>query len=182
MGPPLRMGFDQSTDHATQASSGYAQPYHPPASQHQPSHYQPPAYHNYHHTPSHAYPTSSQATNYPYSHRGRGGREAYSGGTRGRSHHNDRGDKFRHKGQRNGDFNSAQKSDLPSGNSSGKKKKRKTNTLGLTPGGEDSSEEEEVDEEARLKELLGDDLPGWATIYPLLKMIIPLTCALVLAT
>lgn len=39
-----------------------------------------------------------------------------------------------------------------------KKKKRKTNTLGLTPGEDDS--DDGVDEEKRLEELLGADVPG----------------------
>jgi len=46
-----------------------------------------------------------------------------------------------------------QKPDAPS---AGKKKKRKTNTLGLTPGEES---DDDVDEEARLVEMIGADAP-----------------------
>jgi hypothetical protein len=49
-----------------------------------------------------------------------------------------------------------------------KKKKRRTNTLGLTPNGvdhEDSDEEQDdVDEEARLVTLLGPDTPQYVHI------------------
>jgi hypothetical protein len=45
-----------------------------------------------------------------------------------------------------------QKPDAPS---AGRKKKRKTNTLGLTPG--DESEEDDENEETKLAEQLGDD-------------------------
>ncbi|CAK7270293.1 hypothetical protein SEPCBS57363_004030 [Sporothrix epigloea] len=46
----------------------------------------------------------------------------------------------------------------PDAASAGKKKKRKTNTLGLTPG--DESDEEEADEESKLVELIGPDAPN----------------------
>ncbi|EON97787.1 putative nuclear fragile x mental retardation-interacting protein 1 protein [Phaeoacremonium minimum UCRPA7] len=45
----------------------------------------------------------------------------------------------------------------PDAASAGKKKKRKTNTLGLTPG--DDSDEDDVDEEAKLTEMIGADAP-----------------------
>lgn len=44
----------------------------------------------------------------------------------------------------------------PDAASAGKKKKRKTNTLGLTPGDES---EDDLDEEAKLSELIGADAP-----------------------
>ncbi|KAK7908035.1 hypothetical protein PG985_015338 [Apiospora marii] len=154
-GPAIRMGFDQSAGHATQASNGYAQHY-PSPQHHAPSVYPPPPYPSYPPVPAPAY---SGPAHTPYSHnnsnrgRGRDGPGAF----RGRSHHNDRGgDKFRHRGQRpHHDHSPAQKSDP----SSSKKKKRKTNTLGLTPGDGEESEEESVDEEKRLSELLGADAP-----------------------
>lgn len=49
-----------------------------------------------------------------------------------------------------------------------KKKKRRTNTLGLTPNGVDHEESEEevddVDEEARLVTLLGPDTPQYVCV------------------
>ena len=54
-------------------------------------------------------------------------------------------------------------------NANGKKnkKKRRTNTLGLTPNGvdhEESDEEDDVDEEARLVTLLGPDTPQYVVL------------------
>ncbi|KAK8056273.1 hypothetical protein PG993_001500 [Apiospora rasikravindrae] len=133
-GPAIRMGFDQNTGHATQASNGYA-PHYPSPQHHAPSAYPPPPYPPY---PSVPAPTYSGPAHTPYSHnnsnRGRG-RDG-SGAFRGRSHHNDRGgDKFRHRGQRPHHDHS------------------------LTPGDGEESEEEAVDEEKRLSELLGADTP-----------------------
>ncbi|KAK7724752.1 hypothetical protein SLS63_008446 [Diaporthe eres] len=49
----------------------------------------------------------------------------------------------------------------PDAASSGKKKKRKTNTLGLTPGDES---EDDLDEEAKLSELIGSEVPQFSDI------------------
>jgi hypothetical protein len=50
-----------------------------------------------------------------------------------------------------------------------KKKRRRTNTLGLTPNGvdhEDSDDEvDDVDEEARLVTLLGPDTPSYVSLW-----------------
>jgi len=53
--------------------------------------------------------------------------------------------------------NSNQHHQKPDAATAGKKKKRKTNTLGLTPG--DDSDNDDVDEEKMLQELIGDDAP-----------------------
>jgi hypothetical protein len=52
-----------------------------------------------------------------------------------------------------------QKPDAPS---AGKKKKRKTNTLGLTPG--DESDEDDENEEQRLNEMYGADAPKYVLL------------------
>ncbi|EFW99405.1 zinc finger transcription factor [Grosmannia clavigera kw1407] len=69
------------------------------------------------------------------------------------------GDKMRHKKISGGPIKAApsQHHQKPDAASAGKKKKRKTNTLGLTPGEE--SDEEDVDEEAKLVEMIGPDAP-----------------------
>ncbi len=63
-------------------------------------------------------------------------------------------------------FSSQQTSEKPAGaelNGKKKQKKRRTNTLGLTPDGAEQSESEDegVDEEARLVTLLGTDAPQY---------------------
>lgn len=68
---------------------------------------------------------------------------------------NDRGDKFRPRDQKPLQPFNHQKSDP----AAAKKKKRKTgNSLGLTPG--DDNSDDDIDEEKRLEELLGTDAPG----------------------
>jgi len=90
--------------------------------------------------------------------RGRGGRgdfQQFRGRGDSRNHHN---------GQRSSSENYHNK---PAGAdlNGKKKKKRRTNTLGLTPNGvdhEDSEDEiDDVDEEARLVTLLGPDTPQY---------------------
>ncbi|ORY62238.1 uncharacterized protein BCR38DRAFT_486510 [Pseudomassariella vexata] len=152
-GQVLRMGFDQNAGHGTQASNGYAPPYPPPAPQHHSlAPYQQPPYHSYPPAAAPSYLTSSQ-NSHSFNNRGRV-RDGFSSG-RGRGGHNDRGDKFRNRGGQRSyhDHNSAQKSDH-----SAKKKKRKTNTLGLTPGDEES-DDGSGDEEKHLTDLLGPDVP-----------------------
>ncbi|KAI1107647.1 hypothetical protein F4804DRAFT_329059 [Jackrogersella minutella] len=87
---------------------------------------------------------------------GRGGHPHSNRGAHGMS--NDRGDKFRHRDPRPPQPTNYQKSD----SASGKKKKRKTNTLGLTPDEEDSDKGADgvLDDEKRLAELFGADSPG----------------------
>ncbi|KAI0136373.1 hypothetical protein BJ170DRAFT_8489 [Xylariales sp. AK1849] len=150
----MRMGYDQNSGHTTQASNGYGQQYPPPPQQHAPVYMQTPQYSSYPPAPAPAYSGPAHNT---YSHNRGRGRDGFSGQSRGRTgQRNDRGDKFHHKGQRpQHDHNQPQKSD----NSSAKKKKRKTNTLGLTPGDGDESDDGSVDEEKQLVELLGIDAP-----------------------
>ncbi|KAH8675438.1 hypothetical protein BX600DRAFT_507677 [Xylariales sp. PMI_506] len=151
----IRPGYDQSMSHSTQASSGYGQQYPPRTQQHPHQAYQPPSsYSNYPPAPAPAY-----SGHHPPSYSGgRGrGRDGFSGHSRGRpNHHNDRGGKFHHKPQKpQHDHSQAQKSDA----SSTKKKKRKTNTLGLTPADGEESDVASVDEEKQLEEILGADAP-----------------------
>jgi hypothetical protein len=86
---------------------------------------------------------------------------------RGRGDFQMRGRDARHNGSRH----SSEAYHKPTGvGPDGKKKKRRrTNTLGLTPNGVDheSSEEEDedVDEEARLVTLLGPDTPSYVLLF-----------------
>ncbi|KAJ6783414.1 hypothetical protein PWT90_02224 [Aphanocladium album] len=120
---------------------GYAQPY--PSDAH--AHHPPQRY------PYGGPPPAPQAVSHhkdaqhgQYPRRGRGGHR--DGGNRGRGgHHNDR----RH--NKPNQNPPQHKNDSPS---LGKKKKRKTNTLGLTPGMESESEDDEGEEKA-LSELIG---------------------------
>ncbi|KAI1339541.1 hypothetical protein F5Y15DRAFT_76011 [Xylariaceae sp. FL0016] len=149
MGPPMRMGFDHRNDHPVSNSHGYAQAYSPA------THPQPPAYPQpqFNYPPAPPLPYAAPNTSYNNSSRGGGhGRDGSRSNHRGgRGGFSDRGGKSHHRDQRP---NHSQKSDA----ASSKKKKRKTNTLGLTPG-EAESDDAGVDEETRLKELLGDDAP-----------------------
>ncbi|TQW00425.1 hypothetical protein V2A60_001508 [Cordyceps javanica] len=151
-GRPPRGGYHDKGPRVTPrpppASGGYAQPYqsnshanHPP--QHYPYGGPPPP-------PPAATPRSvshhkdTQHGQYPR--RGRGGHR--DGGNRGRGgHHNDRR-------QTKSNQNPVQHKNESA--SLGKKKKRKTNTLGLTPGMESESEDDEGEEKA-LSELIGEE-------------------------
>ncbi|KAH8593687.1 hypothetical protein B0O99DRAFT_515397 [Bisporella sp. PMI_857] len=85
--------------------------------------------------------------------RGRGGRGDFQFSGRGGHHQN---------GSHRSPSHGFQKPASSDGSASKKKKKRRTNTLGLTPNGadhEESEEEEDIDEEARLVTLLGPDTP-----------------------
>ena len=57
-----------------------------------------------------------------------------------------------------------------------KKKKRRTNTLGLTPNGADHEESEDeiddVDEEARLVTLLGPDTPQYVCLFKIGRLVL----------
>ncbi|KAI0009484.1 hypothetical protein F4779DRAFT_366542 [Xylariaceae sp. FL0662B] len=151
MGPPIRVGFDQRNEPPAQASSGYSQPY-PNNPHHQPTPYQQPSY-SY---PPTTAPSFSGPSHTQYGTNSRGhGRGGFAHSNRGaHTTNNDRGEKFRHRDQRPPQaFNNTQKSDP----AFAKKKKRKTNTLGLTPGDDDS--DDGIDEEKHLEELLGVDAP-----------------------
>lgn len=176
MGPPIRMGFDndRSAEPMPQASNGYPPPY---AQQQGPPVSFPPQ------PQFQGYPPDRQVQRAPRP--ALDPNPFYSGSPqRGRGGFHDRGrrggppqDRFRGRGGFNnknrntgsGSFGS-QTTDLPqkpvvdeslkSGDGKKKKKKkRKVNTLGLTPATEDyqdSEEEDDVDEEARLAAKLAD--------------------------
>ncbi|APA05902.1 hypothetical protein SS1G_01704 [Sclerotinia sclerotiorum 1980 UF-70] len=167
MGPPIRMGFENERgDHMAQAGTGFPTPHYsthqtPPAPFSQPTYqaYPPQNFPNGGHggqrppNDSHSFNSSSN--------RGRG-----NGNFRGRGR-----DNFQFRGRDNNrPFNGNSQSPpmhlKPAGagdNAKKNKKKRRTNTLGLTPNGvdhEDSDDEiDDVDEEARLVTLLGPDTP-----------------------
>ncbi|KAI1386914.1 uncharacterized protein F4822DRAFT_411545 [Hypoxylon trugodes] len=132
----------------------------PPRNSYPTTHHQPPVPLP---QPTYGYPpsTSPSFSGPPQTHYGPNNRSHGRGGhahSNKSSHslNNDRGEKFRYRDQKPHAPQpfAHQKSDL----ASAKKKKRKTNTLGLTPGDEDS--DDGVDEEKRLVELLGADAPG----------------------
>lgn len=91
------------------------------------------------------------------------GRGGFHNSNRGRPHTG--GDKMRHNNHKkpNGVPSTPQgghqKPDAPS---AGKKKKRKTNTLGLTPGDES---DDDFNEEAKLVELIGPDAPKYVCSF-----------------
>ncbi|KAI0547672.1 hypothetical protein F4679DRAFT_359327 [Xylaria curta] len=158
MVPPttMRMGFEHNNDRV-HASSPYGSPY-PPGPQ--PGPYAQPPY-NYPPVPENPYsaPTHAPHNTHGFSARGGPGRDGFSHSNRGgRGGHNNRGEKFRHRDQRpSHGFNPSQKPDAAVHS---KKKKRRINTLGLTPGDESSEGEGALDdEEKRLSELLGGDAP-----------------------
>lgn len=191
MGPPIRIGFEngglQGQGHGPSApvSNGYPQqpPYSGPLQGAAPT--PPPGPASYAASPYPGYPPPGPAPaagppqhydNY-YSqnsrHHSRGEYQNYS--HRG-SRQQYSGDKMRHRkpngsgphgGGGGGGFQAPphahQKPDVAA--SAGKKKKRKTNTLGLTPGEE--SDEDELDEEAKLVELIGPDAPKYDFFLPL---------------
>ena len=158
MGPPIRIGFDGGSpqDHAAPVSNGYhAQTYTPPHGGAGPY----PSSGPYQGYPAAGHPHAAGPASFdPYlnhggrSH-GRGGYNSIAG--RGRSQFG--GDKMRHKKPGGSVPTPNTHHQKPDAASAGKKKKRKTNTLGLTPGEE--SDEDDADEEARLLELVGPDAP-----------------------
>ncbi|KAF4583266.1 nuclear fragile X mental retardation-interacting protein 1 [Ophiocordyceps camponoti-floridani] len=131
---------------------GYVQPYsHDPRTPHYPpAHYAypgppPPPAHGHH-----------EASHGQYHRRSRGG--GYRDGARGRGgYHNNNGysggDKARHQQRQATAPEVKVKTESPS---LGKKKKRKTNTLGLTPGMDSESEDDEGEEKALL-DLIGPE-------------------------
>ncbi|KAJ3565557.1 hypothetical protein NPX13_g7462 [Xylaria arbuscula] len=160
MMPPntMRMGFDHGSDRAAHSASPYGPPYQPspvPGPYGQPPYSYPPA-------PETPYSASPHAPHnaHGYNSRGGSGRDGFGHSNRGgRGGHGGRGEKFRHHRDQKPShgFNPSQKPDAAVHS---KKKKRKTNTLGLTPG-DDSSEGEgaQDDEEKRLSDMLGADAP-----------------------
>ncbi|KAI0543180.1 hypothetical protein GGR58DRAFT_496642 [Xylaria digitata] len=160
MAPPtaMRLGFEHNSDRVVHTSSPYGSPY---QSSPQPGPYAQAPY-SYPPAPENPYsaPTHAPHNAHGYSSRGGAGRDGFGHPNRGgRGGHSGRGEKFRHhRDQRppHG-FNPSQKPDAAVHS---KKKKRKTNTLGLTPGDESSEGEGTLDdEEKRLSDLLGADAP-----------------------
>ncbi|TVY54353.1 hypothetical protein LSUE1_G010108, partial [Lachnellula suecica] len=167
MGPPIRMGFDNKQgNHMAQAGNGF-----PP--QYPPNHQSPPVPFNQPPQPYQGYPQNfvhgqrPPLDPHPFnsgSYRGRGNIN-FRG--RGRGDFVFRGNGNHH--QSNGHRATSENHHKPTGvDASGKKKKkRKTNTLGLTPNGVDHDDSEDdlddVDEEARLVTLLGPDTPQLPT-------------------
>ncbi|KAG6010820.1 hypothetical protein E4U21_004208 [Claviceps maximensis] len=149
-GGPSRQGYDPEPLHS---ASSYGQPFlHDPRA----IHYPPPAF-------PYAGPPATPLVSHPENHfshqsrRGRGNSHHRDGGTRGRSgHHNSTS---HHGKSRNNNHAKAQqkehkaKVEPPLG---GKKKKRKVNTLGLTPGADSETEDDEGEEKA-LTELIGTE-------------------------
>ncbi|KAI1182659.1 hypothetical protein F5B17DRAFT_176443 [Nemania serpens] len=157
--PPtaMRLGFDHNSDRVAHTSSPYGSPYQPNS---QPGPYAPPPY-SYPPVPENPYSAPVHVPHNTHSYGGRGGsgRDGFGHSNRGgRGGHGGRGEKFRQRDQKpSHGFNPSQKPDAAVHS---KKKKRKTNTLGLTPGDESSEGEGGLDdEEKRLSELLGADAP-----------------------
>ncbi|EWG46360.1 hypothetical protein FVEG_15952 [Fusarium verticillioides 7600] len=139
---PVRPGYEHE---AMPPANGYGQPYpHDPRA----VHYPPPQYPAY---PGPPLPPGHHQDGY-YGHNSRRGRGGFrDGNTRGRGGHHGN-DKSRH--QKHGNNESAHhKSETPT---LGKKKKRKTNTLGLTPGVDSESEDDEGEEKV-LTDLIGQE-------------------------
>lgn len=140
-----------------QVNGGYGQPYGDPRAQ--PVPYAPPTQYPYHAPPP--APHASGPTHEPhYKHDGHGGRGrgGFRGNnTRGRGGFQHGNDRNRHRQQ--GNHNNRQDGGFhkhDNNAASGKKKKRKTNTLGLTPGQDSDSEDDEMEEET-LRKLIGAD-------------------------
>ncbi|KAI2624745.1 hypothetical protein GGS21DRAFT_493753 [Xylaria nigripes] len=153
--PALRLGFEHNNDRVVHPSAPYGPPYQPgpPGPYAQPPYNYPP--------PEMPYPGAAHAPHnaHGYGNRGGHGRDGFGHtGRGGRGGHSSRGEKFRHRDQKpSHGVNPSQKPDAAV---HAKKKKRKTNTLGLTPGDESSEGEAMLDdEEKRLSELLGADAP-----------------------
>lgn len=151
MGPPIRMGFDNS---AQPAPAPVSNPYPttPYGAQGPPGPYPPAPYQGYPAPVSYV-----QGPQYD-------GHSGHNPRHRGGFHHQNNKPRAQYGGGK--DRNRNQKGNMaqtppayhqkPDAASTGKKKKRKTNTLGLTPG-DDSDDCEENEEE--LDELYGADAP-----------------------
>lgn len=127
-------------------NGAYGQPYpHDPRA----THYPPAPYPPYSGPPAPPGPAHHDGFYGQNSRRGRGGHR--DGNSRGRGGHNGN-DKARHHKPANNEPNHG-KAETPA---LGKKKKRKTNTLGLTPGMESESEDDEG-EEKMLTNLIGQE-------------------------
>jgi len=165
MGPLIRIGFDNGSPQGHQApvSDDYPAPRPPPPYSvpqgHAPAPY-PPPYQGYLPPAPYLagppqYEGHSSHNNHSYRH-GRAG--FHNGNFKNRSQFG--GDKMRNR-NRGGPAPAVQTlpthHQRPDAVSAGKQKKRKTNTLGLTPG--NGSEEDYENEEEKLAELIGADAP-----------------------
>lgn len=169
MGPPIRMGFDNDRgNQMTQAGTGfppqYASHQSPPVPFNQPYQgYAPPQ--SFVHGAGQRPPIDPRPFN-GSPQRGRGNaNNNFRGNRGGRGDFSFRGRDNRHSSNSNSQRAPSENFHKPAGAEANgkKKKKRRTNTLGLTPNGvdhDDSDDEiDDVDEEARLVTLLGPDTP-----------------------
>ncbi|KAL2019493.1 hypothetical protein VTK56DRAFT_9609 [Thermocarpiscus australiensis] len=154
MGPPIRIGFNGGSSQSPPAPVSAPYPYGgPPAP---PAPY-PPPYQGY------APPAPYMPAPPPYDGRaGHGARYHNRGGfhnnTKNRTHRGGDGNRNRSQSKGPNPQTAPIHHQKPDAASAGKKKKRKTNTLGLTPG--DDSDENDENEEQRLNELYGADAPN----------------------
>ncbi|KAH0427301.1 hypothetical protein CcaCcLH18_09772 [Colletotrichum camelliae] len=141
-----------------QVNGGYGQPYGDPRAQ--PVPYAPPTQYPYHAPPPapHASGPTHEPHYKPDGHGGRGRGGFRGNNTRGRGGFQHGNDRNRHRQQGNHHNNRQDGGFHKHDNNaaSGKKKKRKTNTLGLTPGQDSDSEDDEMEEET-LRKLIGAD-------------------------
>lgn len=164
MGPPIRIGFDRPGGHSPHTGGGYGHSYPPP---HPPAPFpQPPPYSNPAPVPVNApLPSLPQFSGQPPtrghhgSHNRGQGRGNYGHFNKSRPFNNAGGEKFRHHNQRPHQSAAAPVSHKPD-QASFKKKKRKTNTLGLTPGDGEESDQGPADEEAYWVQKLGNEIPA----------------------
>ncbi|KAH7026482.1 uncharacterized protein B0I36DRAFT_352332 [Microdochium trichocladiopsis] len=150
MGPPIRMGFDKPTDPPRPGNS-YAPPF-PPSTFQQSSLPNLPA-------PVHQSYGGRPQSQHGHNNRGRGGHKHNNNNRDNNKNRpsNNSNDKARPNGQRQqGDRAQHQKAD----HTNTKKKKRKTNTLGLTPGDGNQSDEGPEDDEAYMQDYLGQEVPN----------------------
>ncbi|TQS36635.1 hypothetical protein Golomagni_02908 [Golovinomyces magnicellulatus] len=171
MGPPIRMGFDNDRGggHMAQASNGFT---HTHISHHPPATFPQPPFHSY---PTQDFPQAIQrlpgdTNQYSSPQKSRGGSMNFKGKGRidsHQSHSRNRTENRHHQSSGPKSTNENYPKVYGADSTSKKKKKRKTNTLGLTPNGaehEDSEDEvDDIDEEARLVTLLGADTPQLPT-------------------
>ncbi|KAK1960936.1 hypothetical protein LY78DRAFT_589807 [Colletotrichum sublineola] len=156
MGTPAPVAYSSDVVHH-QANGAYGQPYADPRAP--PVPYQPPAQYPYHAPPP--APHASVPPREPFykhdGHAGRGRGSHRGGSSRGRGsfHTNERG-RHRSQGSHNHRQDGGGSHHKHDNAASGKKKKRKTNTLGLTPGQDTESEDDEMEEET-LRKLIGAD-------------------------
>ncbi|POS83862.1 hypothetical protein EPUL_006288 [Erysiphe pulchra] len=171
MGPPIRMGFDNDPGggHISQVGSGFPNSH---VNRHTPNSFPQTPFRGY--SPQDFSPCQQRSavdSNLHHtSHKAKGGSSNYRGKNRGdfnQSQSRNRNESRYHQngGQKSG--SDTYHKSLTADSTGKKKKKRKTNTLGLTPNGvehEDSEDEvDDIDEEARLVTLLGPDTPQLPT-------------------